>query len=132
MEEPADAPLLASFSRTFSSTKKPTILYIEPFCRLQGFSSPDGRKRFVKALLHPCPYMDKCPLCREEHMDVCDHLITSCSRIPDPRKRLQLKLRLYNFPTESLPLNKNNILVRAMDNSVWRRCLTEFLSEIDY
>ena len=105
---------------------------VEPFCRKSGFASPDGRKRFVKALLHPCSYLDVCPLCREKHYDICDHLITSCSRIPERRKKLNLTLKLYNFPSETFPLNKANILEQSLDNRLWRKCFTEFLSEIDY
>ena len=63
-----------------------TYQIVQPFCQAKGFASQDGRKRFVKALLHPCSYLDICPLCRSKQMDICDHLITSCSRIPNRRK----------------------------------------------
>ena len=109
-----------------------TYQIVEPFCQAKGFASPDGRKRFVKALLHPCSYLDDCPLCRHKQMDICDHLITSCSRIPNRRKKLILKLKLYNYPAQTFQLNKTNILLNAVDNRLWRKCFTEFLSEIDY
>ena len=113
-------------------TYQETYHIVEPFCRDSGFASPDGRKRFVKALLHPCSYLDVCQLCRQKHSDICDHLITSCSRIPHLRKKLNLKLTLYNFPSETFLLNKSNILEQSLDNKQWRKCFTEFLSEIDY
>ena len=109
-----------------------TYQIVEPFCQAKGFASPDGRKRFLKALLHPCSYLDDCPLCGHKQMDICDHLITSCSRVLNRRKKLILKLKLYNYPAETLPLNKTNILLKALDNRLWRKCFTEFLSGIDY
>ena len=37
---------------------------VEPFNKANCFLSPEGRYRFIKALLHPCSYTLECPLCR--------------------------------------------------------------------
>ena len=109
-----------------------TYHIVSPFDQLNCFASPDGRKRFIKALLHPCSYMEDCPLWKQKHRDICDHLINACPRIPHLRKKLQLKLTLYNYPSNNLPLKKAEIIRNALRNSIWRKCFTEFLTEIDY
>ena len=105
---------------------------VQPFSLANGFSSPNGRNRFVKALLHPCTYLDYCPLCREETKDVCDHLLTACTCIPDPRKKLHYRLLLYNFPREHFPLTKSSLIKHSLTNRLWRKCFAEFLVDDDY
>ena len=105
---------------------------VEPFTQANCFSSRKGRKYFIKALLHPASYLANCQLCREQCRDLCDHLLTTCPRIPDPRKKLHLRLTLYNYPLKDSPITKAGIIRNSLDNRAWRKCFTEFLSEVDY
>ena len=105
---------------------------VQPFNQANCFSSPNGRKRFIKALLHPCSYLDTCPICKTQTRDTCDHLLTACPRIPDPRKKLRLKLALYNYPANHFPLTKSSIVEHSLDNRLWRKCFADFLTEVDF
>ena len=105
---------------------------VEPFIQANCFSSPSGRKRFVKALLHPNSYLENCSLCGEQYRDICDHLITTCPRISDSRKKLRMKLTLYNYPNDDFPLSKEGVIKNALSSRVWRKCFTDFLTEVDY
>ena len=105
---------------------------VEPFGKANCFSSPIGRKHFVKSLLHPCSYPENCPLCGEQTTDTCDHLITTCPQLPDPRKKLHLKLTLYNYPTNHFPLTKSSIIEHSLSNRLWTKCFAEFLIEVDF
>ena len=82
------------------------IPIIEPFNQANCFALPEGRMRFRNALLHPCSYTKACPHCGEEHRDICNHLITTCPLTFNPRKKLNLKLTLYNYPEENFLLTK--------------------------
>ena len=105
---------------------------VEPFGQANCFSSPDGRKRFTKAFLHPCSYSENCSLCDEQTRDLCDHLLTTCPRVPDPRKKLHLKLTLYNYPPNHFPLSKSSLIQHSLTNRLWRKCFTDFLKEVDF
>ena len=105
---------------------------IQPFSQANCFSSPNGRKRFIKALLHPCSYLDNCTLCSEQTSDICNHLLTTCPRTPDLRKKLRLKLTLYNYPANHLPVTKSSIIENSLSNKLWRKCFADFLVEVDY
>ena len=93
--------------------------------------SPLVRKHFIKALLHPCSYPEYYPLCGEQTSDICDHLLTTCPRISDPRKKLHLKLTLYNYPANHFPLTKSTVIQLSLTNGVWRKCFADFLREVD-
>ena len=108
-----------------------TYQIVEPFNQANCFSSVEGRYRFIKALLHPCSYTVECPLCRQSHKDTCEHFLTSCPQTVEAKKRLLLKLTLYNYP-DSASLKKTEILESALGNSLWRKCLTDFLTETSY
>ena len=86
---------------------------VEPFNQANCFSSPEGRYRFIKALLHPCSYMSESPLCRQRHEDTCEHFLTSCSQTVEAKRRLLLKLKLYNY-SDSAPLKKTEILEHTL------------------
>ena len=105
---------------------------VEPFSHANCFVSPESRMRFVKALLHPCSYLEECPLCRQKFKDMCDHLITTCPPITEFRKKLHLKLILYNYPAKNFPLTKAGIIKHALSNRLWRKCFAEFLIEVDF
>ena len=105
---------------------------VEPFSQANCFSSPQARKHFTRALLHPCSYLASCPLCGEQTRDSCDHLLTACPRIPDPRKKLHLKLSLYNFPATHFPLTKLSLIELSLSNRLWRKCFAEFLNDVDF
>ena len=105
---------------------------LEPFTQENCFSTSNGGKRFVKALLHPASYLENCTLCGVQHSDICDHLLTSCPRTPHHRKKLRLKLILYNYPIDKFPLTKESIFKNALGNKAWRKCPTDFLIDVDY
>ena len=89
---------------------------VEPFTQANCFPSSNGRKRYIKALLHPASYLENCSLCGDQHKDICNHLLASCRRIPDPRRKLRLKLTIYNYPPNDFPITKEGILKNALDN----------------
>ena len=105
---------------------------IQPFSQSNCFSSPNCRKRFIKALLHPCSYLENCALCREQTRDICNHLLTTCPRIPDRRKMLCLKHILNNYPENHFPVTKSSIIENSLCNKLWRKCFADFLIEVDY
>ena len=105
---------------------------VHPFSLADSFSSAYGRKRFIKALLHPCAYDDHCPLCSEQTRDVCDHFLTTCSHISALREKLRLTLLLYNYPADYFPLNKLSLIELALTNRLWRRCFAKFLTDVDF
>ena len=117
-------------SNVFVYQKKYHI--VEPFRQANFFDSPRSRMRFIKALLHPCSYLEDCPLCGQKLKDICDHLITTCPPITEFRKKLHLKLILYNYPAKNFPLTKAGIIKYALSNRLWRKCFTEFLIEVDF
>ena len=108
-----------------------TYHIVEPFNQANCFRSPEGRYRYIKALLHPCSYIEECPLCRQGHKDTCEHFLTSCSQTVDAKRKLLLKLTLYNYPHKAT-LKKADILVHTLENRVWRKCFTDFLTESDF
>ena len=129
MVEPELVASLKIFSLTFCYQK--TYQIVQPFDQANCFSSPNSRKRFIKAL-HPCSYLENCLLCGDQTRDTCDHLLTTCIRISDPRKKLRLKLALYNYPANHFPLTKSSIIVHSLSNRLWRKCFAEFLTEVDF
>ena len=104
---------------------------VEPFNQANCFPSPQGRYRFIKALLHPCSYIEECLLCQQKYKDICEHLLTSCTQTIEARKSLQLKLTLYNYPRKA-QLKKAEILEHALGNKVWRKCFTDFHTDIEF
>ena len=105
---------------------------VEPCGNADCFSSPPARRHFIKALLHPCSYPQNCPFCSEQTSDICDHFLTTCPRLPDPRKKLHLKLTLYNYPANHFPLTKASAILLSLTNRVWRKCFADFLNEVDF
>lgn len=103
-------------------------IFLQPDC----FNTPNGRKRVVKALLHPCSNVEVCFLCRENFRDKLNHCLAGCSRISTYRKKFLLKLRLYNFPMHRIPMTKDDFLGEILRNKVWRNCLSKFLADIDF
>ena len=105
---------------------------VEPFLQPNCFDSPNGRKRFVKALLHPCSYLEECVLCREQCKDKLKHLLTTCTLASGKRKELLLQLTLYNFPRQQFPLEKDELLNSALKSIIWRKCFTKFLIDTEF
>ena len=108
-------------SNVFLYQKKYHI--VEPFNQVNCFALPEGRMRFLKALLHPCSYTEACPHCGEEYRDTCNHLLTTCPLTFGHRKKLNLKLTLYNYPEENFPFDQTSILRHVLGNKLWRKCL---------
>ena len=104
---------------------------VEPFRQPESFASANGRKRFVKALLHPCSYFKACPYCNQQQKDMLDHFLTTCSRLSELRKELYLRLAFYNLPRDRIPLNKNDALNLTLNNRILRNCLLMFLVDTD-
>ena len=116
-----------SFSKQFLSNPfhyQKNYQIVQPFSQANCFASHINRKCFIKALLHPCSYLENCPLSRKQTKDVCDHLLTTCPRIPDPRKKLRLKLTLYNYPANHFPLTKSGILEHSLSKEVLCRVIS--------
>ena len=102
------------------------------FCQPDCFETPGGRKRVIKALLHPCSYDEECSLCGHTYRDKFSHLLAACPRIPSYRKEFLLKLTLYDFPTHRIPMTKAIFLEMILWNRAWRKCLAKFLDDIDF
>ena len=51
-----------------------TYHILESFNQAYCFASLEGRKRFIKALLHPSSYDEECPQCKRHHKYICEHL----------------------------------------------------------
>ena len=117
---------LKTFLSTLCYQKKYHIVH--PFRQANCFSSANGRKRFIKALLHPGTYLDSCPLCGEHTNDICEHMLTKCTRIPGPREKLHRKLILYDYPQTHFSLTKTAIIEHSLTIRLWRKCLAEFLT----
>ena len=105
---------------------------VDPFQQPDCFDSPDGRKRFIRALLHPCSYLQTCTHCKQQYRDKFDHFLTTCPAIFDLRKKLYLKLAFYNFPRDRIPPVKIDALNLALNNRILRKCLISFLVDSDF
>ena len=105
---------------------------VQPFSSFNSFSSANARKRFIRALLHPCAYVDHCPLCNELTRDVRDHLIAACPRIPDLQKKLCHSLVLYNSPADHFPLCNSSLIEHSLSNRLWRNWFAKFLTEVKF
>ena len=105
---------------------------IAPFCQPDCFATPKGRKHFVRAFLDPCTYLRECKFCGQSCFDKLDHLLQNCSRTSEFRNELHLKLVLYNFPKERLPLKKAEFWEAAFKSRIWRKCAVKFLLDIEF
>lgn len=103
-------------------------LFLQPDC----FEKPNGRKRVVKALLHPCSYYVECSLCHRNYRDKFSHYLADCSRISGFRREFLLKLKLYDFSMHRIPMTKIDFLSEILWNKTWRKCLSKFLVDIDF
>ena len=88
-------------------TYKKKYQIVERLGQASCFSSPGGKKHYIRALLHPCSYLENCSLFDEQTRDTCDHLLTSCPRGPDPRPKATpqtytLQLLIYPLPTDQV------------------------------
>ena len=104
---------------------------VGPFCKQRCFATPKGRKHFIKAILHPCNFLEDCPKCGQRYRDKLNHFISACPRIVGFRKELYLRLTLYNFPKDRTP-EKHDLLEAAIHNSTWRKCIVKFLHDTDF
>ena len=105
---------------------------IAPFCQPDCFATPKGRKHFVRAFLDPCTYLRECEFCGQSCFDKLDHLLQNCSRTSEFRNELHLKLVLYNFPKERLPLKKAEFWEAAFKSRIWRKCAVKFLLDTEF
>ena len=98
---------ICSFANTsFISTKKLTT---------------QQRHFQANTLLHPCAYVEECPLCNKRRKDIYAHIMITCPTTKVPKKKLQLKLALYKYPAEKLPPNKASLLVLAQGNTTLKK-----------
>ena len=105
---------------------------VDPFLQPDCFDSTNGRRRFIKALLHPCSYLQTCTYCNQQYRDKFDHFLNTCPQIFELRKELHLKLAFYNFPRDRIPPTKTDALSLALNNRILRKCLTSFLVDSDF
>ena len=105
---------------------------IAPFRQPDCFATPKGRKHFLRAFLDPCTYSQDCKLCGQSCYDRLDHLLVTCSRTVEFRNELHLKLALYNFPKQRLPLKKIEFWDAAFTRRIWRKSTVKFLLDINF
>ena len=105
---------------------------VEPFNRADYSSFPNDSKVFIKSLLDPNSYLKDCQYCGLTCKDMFTHFLTKCQELNESRRLLNLKLSLYNFPQEHLPLEKNVLLTLVFNNTSWRKCLGNFLNKSGY
>ena len=105
---------------------------VEPFSHASCFATPIARKHFVKALLHPGTYLENCCFCGQQHRDRLKHFLSECTGTSGYRKELHLRLTLYNFPQNKMPLEKLELFHAAFTNELWRKCIVKFLRDIDF
>ena len=105
---------------------------VEPFRQPSCFADPNGRKHFIKAILHPCSYSENCPKCGKQYTDMLNHFSTACPQISGFRKELKLKLTFYNFPKDRKPTEKQDLLESAFHNGILRKCIVKFLHDTDF
>ena len=103
-------------------------IFRQPNC----FDTPNGRKRVVKTLLHPCSYEEKCSLCGIIYTDKLSHLLTSCQCVCGYRNEFFLKLNLYDFPKSQILACKENFLGLILEKKIWIKCLSKFLIDVDF
>ena len=103
----------------------------EKFRQPDCFETPNGRKRVVKALLHPCSCEEKCSLYGKNYTDKLCHLLTTCKRIRSYREEFFLKLK-YDFPKNHIKTFKENFLGIILEKKIWRKCLSKFLIDVDF
>ena len=104
----------------------------EIFCKPDCFETPNGRKRVVKALLHPCSYEEGCSFCDQTYKDKLNHYLAVCPRILNHRKQILQELKFYNFPAHHLPMERSYFLRLTLQNRIWRKCLVKFLVDTDF
>ena len=119
------------FLRNPTETQK-RYRILEIFRQPNCFDTPDGRKRVVKALLHPCSYPEQCTNCGRQYKDKFFHFLTDCQRISGYRKELLLRLSLYNFPSDRIPMKKVEFMSQILERKVWRKYLAKFLVDTDF
>ena len=105
---------------------------VDPLLQPDCFDSTNGRKRFIKTLLHPCSYLQTCDYCKQQYKDKFDHFLNTCPQIVGLRKELHLKLAFYNFPRDRIPPAKTDLLNLALNDRILRKCLTSFLIDSDF
>ena len=105
---------------------------IPPFRQPDCFATPKGRKHFDRAFLDPCTFLRECKLCGVSCCDELDHLLIACSRTSEFRNELHLRLALYNFPKEQLPLKKAEFWEAAFKRRIWRKCTVKFLLDTEF
>ena len=124
-----------SFAELFlnsSSSYQKKYHLVEPFCQPLCFASPKARKHFVKALLHPCSYSEDCCLFGQQYKDQLNHLLSACPQNPGFKKELHLRLALYNFPKDKIPIKKRDFMHAAFSKFTWRKCTDKFRQDVDF
>ena len=109
-----------------------TYHIVEQLTQIDFFAPSSARKRFFKAILHPCNYTDECFRCRQKTNEMLYHLFTRCKYTLEKRKTLKLELTLYNFPNPCVSTKKHQLLEKVLTNITWLKCLTKFLIDVDY
>ena len=104
----------------------------ETFRQPDCFDTPNGRKRVVKAILHPCSYEQHCDLSEDTYKDKFHHFLTSCPGLSGYRKELYLRLTFYSFPKDIFPVTKTQFLQRVLGLKIWRCCIAKFLIDTDF
>ena len=125
----------SSFATVFLSNiflYQKTYHIVEPLKQINFFASSSARKRFFKAILHPCNYSDECFRCRQKTNDMLDHLLTRCIHTLEMRNTLKLELTLYNYPNTHISRKKHQLLEKVLTKRTWLKCFTKFLIDVDF
>ena len=85
---------------------------VKPFNKQDYSSFRKDSKILVEALLDPNSCQKECQDCGLSTEDFSTHFLTQCSKLSRSRHLLQLKLLLYNFPTEHFPFERNLLPTR--------------------
>ena len=75
---------------------------VKPFRTFNFFPSIDIRRCIIRVLLYPRTFETSCPHCHGKFEDILKHFLFNCSFISLQRKVMNDKLRLYNFPGDTI------------------------------
>ena len=75
---------------------------VKPFRTFNFFPSIEIRRCIIRVLLYPRTFETSCPHCHGKFEDILKHFLFNCSFISLQRKVMNDKLRLYNFPGDTI------------------------------
>ena len=104
---------------------------VKPFKTFNFFPSIDIRRCIIRVLLYPRTFETSCCYCHGKFKDILKHYVFDGRNILLQRKRMNDKLRMYNFP-QGTAHNIKKLVATTLENKLWVTCLAEFLIEIKF